>query len=346
MVPRKPVVQSFQISRMKQKFRCACNSIFGFSIQSHLVGHMPHPPRGLLEPLVKNIYPVIRICQPQCGQGTAGRICSIFWRFWGPDSNSTPAVRMCAWPFCDIERYSNNPTYQQNHTKPTTPKSIDDSSLPWHAMAMARVKYGMVMPTLLASFLGEDRGSVISTWSRLLGFPNRNGPTALTDIKSIQSILGVHCTRWLNLGRLFFIVNSLEKKNFTKRGLRKGAHFQTFRHVGIINNHQQQHALGAKALLSNVGKGTGLTTDWRPWCIFYTCVDLKTHTCAYVYLCNLKLCVQIYVYECEYFFGYFKCIYYFMYLHISLIVTSKRIVHLQISLLEICNMTSEIIIIN
>lgn len=227
MVPRKPVVQSFQISRMKQKFRCACNSIFGFSIQSHLVGHMPHPPRGLLEPLVKNIYPVIRICQPQCGQGTAGRICSIFWRFWGPDSNSTPAVRMCAWPFCDIERYSNNPTYQQNHTKPTTPKSIDDSSLPWHAMAMARVKYGMVMPTLLASFLGEDRGSVISTWSRLLGFPNRNGPTALTDIKSIQSILGVHCTRWLNLGRLFFIVNSLEKK-LHKEGFEEGSSLSDF----------------------------------------------------------------------------------------------------------------------
>ena len=49
-----------------------------------------------------------------------------------------------------------NPAFQQN---PQLPQSTDDSSLPspW------QVKYGMVMPTLLASFLGEDRGSVIST---------------------------------------------------------------------------------------------------------------------------------------------------------------------------------------
>ena len=241
----------------------------------------------------------------------------------------------------------NNPTYQQNHTKPTTPKSIDDSSLPWHAMAMARVKYGMVMPTLLASFLGEDRGSVISTWSRLLGFPNRNGPTALTDIKSIQSILGVHCTRWLNLGRLFFIVNSLEKKNFTKRGLRKGAHFQTFSQA--CRNYQQPPAATCPRRQSlTVQRGQGHWPHYRLETVMYflyMCRPEDTHVCIRISLqfetMRANICVWMWI-----FFWIFQM---HLLFHVSthfLIVTSKRIVHLQISLLEICNMTSEIIIIN
>lgn len=235
MVPRKPVVQSFQISRMKQKFRCACNSTFGFSILSHfqcLSHSQSHASsaRGPARASCQKHLPSHQNMPTSVWARYSGKNWQHFLAILGDFEvlTRTPRQQFGCVPGHFVILKGNNPTYQQNHTKPTTPQSIDDSSLPWHAMAMARVKYGMAMPTLLASFLGEDRGSVISTWSRLLGFPNRNGPTALTDIKSIQSILRVHCTRWLNLGRLFFIVNSYLKKKLHKEGLEEGSSLSDF----------------------------------------------------------------------------------------------------------------------